>query len=84
MRRIKQIALSQELVIELLTNGVFSDFNERLSTEEGLPEGALFAGSTYDVQSATAYLFFVHESFDEIPYGAVVPQITPVVRRETK
>lgn len=49
---------------------------ERLVCTEGLPEGAQFRGMEYRAKWGGLFeLVFEHDSFEDIPQGAVLPEI---------
>lgn len=60
--RLVRIAITGELLHHIMTNGLHT---RGFRVEGGLPEGARFAGSTWDEAAGIASLAFEHESFAE-------------------
>lgn len=77
-RRIVRVSIEPSLLQNMFTVGRTFD---GVTVAEGLPEGAMCVGSAYDPQRLTAELFFVHESFDIVDTGNMVPQFPIVYER---
>lgn len=50
----------------------------RTKCVEGLPEGAMLVNSYYDGERQTVNLVYCHESFEDLPIGAILPKILPI------
>ena len=77
-RRIARVTVDIGFLQDMLTAGNRLD---GVIVTQGLPDGAQFVGSSYDPQRLTAELFFVHESFDIVDTGNMVPQFPIVYER---
>jgi len=69
MARIQAVAISIELLQEIMTQGWTVGDEYVLTCTKGLPAGAKFIGSHYAPDEAVAILEFEHESFPELALG---------------
>jgi hypothetical protein len=76
-RRMVRVLVSIQLLKDFIVNGTR---HLNISVDSGIPEDAQYIGSTTDERNLTAYLFFSHPSFDEIPEGQAIPDRIPIIR----
>ena len=76
-RRIRKCAVSQLAFVT--TARVGNEIHAVVTS--GLPVGAKYVGSTFDDERLEAYLFYEHESFDEIEETDPVPTQEIVFKR---
>lgn len=70
-RRLVRIDISFPLLIDMMSEDYATDGPIR--TIEGIPPDSIHTGSTHDPMRDLVSLFFIHESFDEVPHGGLVP-----------
>jgi hypothetical protein len=46
---------------------------------KGLPEDAVWVGTTWDIERMTIFMFFAHETFAPVDEGAIPPDLTPML-----
>jgi len=68
MARLMAVKITAELLQELITVGGWTTFR----CVEGLPVGAEFISSYFDVNTQQATLIFEHESFKEVESGSAI------------
>jgi hypothetical protein len=84
MARIQAVAISIELLQEIMTTGWTVGDEYVLTCTKGLPEGAKLVGSSYEHGNLrAAILEFEHESFPDLPEEAT-PPLMDVVFEFTK
>lgn len=68
-RRIVNVRLSIEFILELITTG-----HEILGARciDGVPEDAVFIGSFFDSSTNTVIFQFYHDSFSPVPNDGVI------------
>lgn len=49
--------------------------------DKGLPIGAHYLSSFFDEGSHVFNLIFVHDSFDEVPFGELIPPLETIMTR---
>ncbi len=70
-RRYKQLRVSQDLFVDWFTTG----FRVAFEIESGIPKGA----KVVNILAAFPDLIVLvleHESFDEVPFGELIPELT--------
>ncbi len=72
-RRLARVAISVDLLKDLIT--VNHEVRGNLKCVKGIPEDAVFIGSSFDDDRQIAYLIFYHQSFDLMPTGSSIPII---------
>ena len=76
MARLMRVGNSQELLQDILTQGWrIGGPGRYVECTEGVPEGAKIVGSSHDRERLVAYLFFEHESFEDVLEGGHVPEM---------
>lgn len=68
-RRIARVVISESVVGALFTPGHW------VKVAKGLPEDATYTGATLDPERNVVNLFFVSESFDQVPDGERPPEV---------
>jgi hypothetical protein len=76
-RRMVRVPITIQLLQGFIVHGMK---NLNISVDSGIPEDAQYVGSTTDERNLTAYLFFSHPSFDEIPEGQMIPDRLPIIQ----
>jgi len=76
-RRLVSVPVSFEFLRDLITKGARIPSVEVV---EGLPQDALFCGTTFSESELVAYLFFIHESFEPVAQGGIVPRVMVTYR----
>lgn len=71
-RRVMYITLTAETILNLLGDWVRHDCF-KLPSLEGIPEGCRFISVHWDWLSRTFCVMLEHESFEEVPEGALIP-----------
>lgn len=72
-RRYRRVAISFDLLVQMLTTGWSIGDAQTITCIDGLPEGAKFIRAIYDILSDTESLVFEHESFEPIQQGQIIP-----------
>ena len=84
MARIRAVAISIELLQEIMTQGWTVGNDSVLTCTKGLPEGAKLVNSYHDDDRRSAIIFFHHESFKDIPLHIATCDLVDVVYEFTK
>ena len=70
-RRLRVGQVSRELIFEWFTLGWHTDWGQRLTCIQGLPEGAVYVGSSMD--QGDVFFVFYHPSFEPVAYSVPPP-----------
>lgn len=71
-RRIVRVGLSFPALISIMEHGKkFNDFE----CIKGVPKDAAFYGSYFDAERQIAWLLFIHDSFEVVLEGEVIPEL---------
>lgn len=73
MRKLKAIAVSSQLLLELMTDGYEIGQSHFVRVDSGVPDGSTVVGSFTDNNSMTGYLVVQHESFAALYPGEKIP-----------
>ena len=71
-RRMLKVPISFEFLSQFMVQG--NEFSN-IKCVKGLPEDAILIGSSFDADAQIVYLIFMHESFEEVPWGHVMPEL---------
>ena len=77
MARIRSVAISIEVLQEIMTQGWTVGDGAVITCKEGLPEGARFVGSRYGLDEKAVILEFEHESFRDL--GLTLSDPAPLI-----
>jgi len=70
-RRIARIVVTDENLIRMM----FTNFEAKIKTIQGLPEEAVFLTAVNDPAKSECWFFFYHPSFESVPLGKEIPEI---------
>jgi hypothetical protein len=82
-RHIVRVSASQNLLAETMTQG-WNTVNRTITCIRGLPEGAEYAGATFDPARLDTFYFFTHPSFAEVQEGDEIPQMNIEYEQKTE
>lgn len=71
-RKILRVPISFPVLSQLMVQG--AEFSH-VKCVKGLPKDAILVSSHFNESEQVAYLVFMHESFDEVPWGCVMPEL---------
>jgi hypothetical protein len=74
-RRLKQVSIAAELLIDLLAVGDVTDAAIRLQCVKGLPQDARLIGVKHDAWTRTLDLMFEHSGFEIVPSNERPPNL---------
>jgi len=78
--RVKRVDTSDTLLQQWITQG---NETPAMVCTEGLPEGAEFVSSGFELGLGIAYMVFRHDSFEDVPLGEDLPrQRVTIAKRE--
>lgn len=77
-RKIRRIGVQTDLLV-----ATFQDFTALFSFA-GVPDGSVLVGSRFDPHDPfLVWIFVEHPSFDPVPDGVEIPELTVYVRRKS-
>ena len=80
-RRIARVPISFEALVKIMTNGWEAKHTKCV---KGLPDGAEFVGSTFDIDRLVVYLYFSHKDFQLVAEGSPIPNLEVIHAMKTE